>query len=713
MRSAFKLGQTVNPWILAEGGYPVEASSDSVETGHHSVVSALSPTAPLAGSRAPDEVVGTVWEPKQLADDYAIRVELDGAIFTAEQMSRQLRALRRVVINGRAGAGKTTMAVNMLQGPPAAMIAFIGRPGWVTEVGDRLLAIDFDQPRRDWRLALDILLEGATKDISGAQFENQAQAQPVVLAIDSLNSASGLLARRVLDVVDAVLRNLPNVTAVVTDRSLERYPRHGKWHVARVLDVGEDVAAAVIDRRFGADTWNCLDTASRRLLSSPFFLNLSSMGTDPRSSSRAAALRDFFSNQVMMSAEAVAVATTATVGAYRSGSRWIARANLTEGVASALLDAGVLSADPQNPANLYFSHELFGDYLASLELASAGTRWQSAELDTLSFSGERWLFDGLSADGENFDVITLAAQQMGGFIVGDRYIRAVYDWNWRAAVECLAATDPHDGPFSMPARLAVIGLLCERLGDPVDGTRQRARRLLGQLPDKISHELADVPGSAARQHLCRRLAGISSDGWFDRWAAIFARNDGAEWSPAELEVLYDADTLLGWTLSYVLKRSPLPDRVSQRLVGAYEGLMINAGQGPDLSASIRWRIVHALAAGDGPDVLRCLLAALDDDPYPWVRWGAARSVAEYAARADPPGSAAAIGSLHDRVGTFTEAIAKEIAWVSQYHGASARFPAEMRTLLGALKEVSADDSYRTQWNDWLVRFEGFWAADIS
>jgi hypothetical protein len=357
-----------------------------------------------------------------------------------------------------------------------------------------------------------------------------------------------------------------------------------------------------------------------------------------------------------------------------------------------------------------FTHDLFGDYFASVDLVTQGGNWQPPGLDAVTFSGDRWQFEGLSADTESFDAITLAAEQMPPD-AADGYLRAVYDWNWRAAVDCLATTDPAHGPFTAPARINVLALLNERRSDPVDGTRHRADRLLRQLSDPLARCLAVAAVSESREIISSSRSHASENAL---WLSIYCRKSDRPWSAAELRAISDPDTLLGWTVSYVLKRTPISDQVSTQLTGLYQGLRVSAGPTTDLKASIRWRVIHSLAAGTSEEVLEVLLDALDGDPYPWVRWGAARSVTEFAARADSPTlTRRAVDALVARAPTLPESVAQEIAWASQYHGAAIHFPTAIRPLLEFLSAGARGQVARARWEDWMSRFDLFWDPETT
>lgn len=637
---------------------------------------------------------------------FALHFDYRGRDVGVEELGELVLNERRFVLLGRAGAGKTVAAARTIsQCSDTIPTYLIGQPNWIRELSDRLLAADPNASVDSWRVGLDTLLRGATSDLTIDQLQAIAEVNEVLLVVDGINQGSTPVASRVLDILDESLRHLQSIAVMVTDRSMTRYPNGGRWKVARALDLDDEAARQQLDEKFGVGTWSRLSLPARTLLRSPFFLDLALRGADFTSYSRSAALADFIANQASIDESAVRETASATASAFANGERIIPTGDLSSSTCASLEDAGIASRDTFAGTTLTFSHELFGDYFASLHLAAAADGWAPAELDAITFSGDRWRFDGLSADTETFDAITLAAEEMP-VTAGDAYLRAVYDWNWRAAVACLGATDPTDGPFTSAARTVVLSLLSERRTDPVDGTRIRASGLLRALPDPLAHDLVTGPENEGRKIIARCA---SEAPWFAAWQAMFCREDTQPWSEVELDAIYSADALLGWTVSYALKRTAIPEVACQRLEGGYRGAASTGESG--LSASIRWRIVHSLGAADSARGLRFLVSVLDDDPYPWVRWGAARSITEFAARSnDPALTEQAVQELTRRVSGLPTSVAKEIAWAAQYRGALGHFPSAIRPLLILFQGKAVGDVARASWDEWIARFDRFWST---
>lgn len=638
---------------------------------------------------------------------FEIGFEMEGREYNIANLGEAVHEQRRLALIGRAGAGKTFAVRRMQEAYEGTVpVIFIGQDGWARELDERLPAFNLDGPRPDsWRRALDTLLRSATEDITVDQLEAEVEQHSVVLAVDSLNSLPAPVATRVLDVLDEAVRQLRDLVVLVTDRSDARYPAPGRWTVATITKLDNYVSQRRIDERFSPGSWAKMSKPAQLMLASPFFLDLVLRGAGLESHTRSGALAKFIADHARLGPDAIEEVVVATAAAFADRKRDLPAAALADDTRAVLIEADLVT-EHADSGRLTFTHELFGDYFASLHLVGQSGDWPSDELNAISFSGERWRFEGLSIDTDSFNAITLAAEMMPPD-AGDSYLRAVYDWNWRAAVDCLGWTDPVDGPFSEAARLVVLALLSERRADPVDGTSRRAARLLAGLPDKMAKQLAVEPESRARSI----IAGCEHDDvrWFEDWQRVFCRDADSPWSEDALQDICLPDTLFGWTVSYVLKRAPLSPQACIQLIGIYQGCRVDGREQMTLWASIRWRIVHSLAAGDGENVLDFLLAALDDDPYPWVRWGAARSLTEFAARSESPELAAkAIGALRERARELPVSVATEIAWVSQYRQAMPHFPGLMRPLLDVLRSNARGEVSRSQWDDRLKRFERFW-----
>jgi nucleoside phosphorylase len=626
----------------------------------------------------------------------ALTARLPSGPAPAEALGNAALELHRLAVVGPAGAGKSVALSRALANISSGTVTvFVALKRWSAQRGTRLLRVE--QGATHMPIALDILLEIADADITASGLAEQLTVRPVLLVVDGINETTPEVAARIVETLDQAVRHWRSLAVLVADRTPARYEGSEKWTVAPLELVAGDVAAALVDAAHGEGTWAVLEPASRGLLALPFFLDLALRGSEPDAYTRAAALGAFITEQARIAADDLITAQSVTAAAYTAAQRFLAADAVNREVRAVLTDGGIVAARESDDAPIEFAHQLFGDFLSSRHLLEHEELWQSDGFDALTFAAE------------SFDTVTLAAEQLDAVARGDRYLRNVYDWNWRAAVDCLIATGERD-VFSPGVRTMVLGLLNERRSDPVDGTRRRSGALLARITGDVARRVAAATPFAARA----LLAAGAHPPPFGRWAEVYSRADDEPWTPRDFLALCDEDALLGWTVSYVLKRKELAPSVAHTLAGIYAGAGGSANSDSPLRSSIRWRVVFALGMAPQQDSLEILLHAFDHDPHPWVRWCSGRSITEIGAQAaDDALAESALGALAERAPALPDAVAAEIAWVAQYHDASPQFQRPMRLVLEKLRATRRTALEGERWDALLARFDEFWSRPVS
>jgi hypothetical protein len=115
--------------------------------------------------------------------------------------------------------------------------------------------------------------------------------------------------------------------------------------------------------------------------------------------------------------------------------------------------------------------------------------------------------------------------------------------------------------------------------------------------------------------------------WFQDWRGLFSRQEQlSEKTSSEISHI---DALEGWTAANVIRRFPLTEGQEIELNSVYD----NRRYDDDTrSNTIRWRVIHAMAAIRSREGVELLLNAAAEDGYPCARYGAIRSLMEVAAR---------------------------------------------------------------------------------
>ncbi len=274
----------------------------------------------------------------------------------------------------------------------------------------------------------------------------------------------------------------------------------------------------------------------------------------------------------------------------------------------------------------YFDHHLKHDYLAALFLAEHPERW------------ERGAFDVVTFQASSFDTLALVLEQLPE-VQGDAFVRAVYDWNPYGAAYA-AAEIQHRGRSAVSGEMehVILAVLAERTRDLMVFTAQRATDALNLFRTPEAARFRDAPTLEAAFQL---VAEVHSDKeWFSRWRSIFTKPRGWHPGDAELGLIRDTDSVVGWTFANVLKRSSLSENQQDRM----RALSVESVESP----TIRWRVAHVL--GSFPTLVNAqfLFQVFGDDSDPWVRFGAVRSLVEIAARGDPGVRDAVFAGLTER-----------------------------------------------------------------
>ncbi|MGW9169749.1 HEAT repeat domain-containing protein, partial [Agromyces sp. NPDC055657] len=102
---------------------------------------------------------------------------------------------------------------------------------------------------------------------------------------------------------------------------------------------------------------------------------------------------------------------------------------------------------------------------------------------------------------------------------------------------------------------------------------------------------------------------------------LYTRPKSKQSTVSDVDVLASEDSVLGWTMSNVVRRSPISKKVEQELAH------LASESKRDV---VRWRAVHALGVAPTSTAVTALFNSLDTDKSTWVRYGSIRSLAEIA-----------------------------------------------------------------------------------
>ena len=540
------------------------------------------------------------------ASDYGLLFRSQSEEVTAiDEILNRMGATGRVMLVGKGGSGKTTVANRLKEKAAQAGIAvtLVNLKHWSSKIHAA-----WDAAGEDTLARAELLLgELGTPSQSLSQIDSIEARKPKLIIVDGLNEVRSSVAEQIVGIADRLASSFINLSVILTDRLTRRNAVRDRWQLALVLPIESGAVELALEQTIGLEGWAHATAGQRHLLQSPFFLN-KTIEDGKLTASSTEAIQSYLVRHAALDGDKLVAASCGAYAMYvqLGGSRTFPFASFETEVgqptAVELLGAGVLLREGESA---YFEHHLFHDYLAARYVASNPDVWNYDSLNAISFGAS------------SFDAVALVLEQLETS-EADRFVRKVYDWNPYAAA--YAMSEASGGHISREMAFVISAMLAERLNDVFAPTAQRSADALSVLGTKDAKRFM---GSSVEDRL-RLVAEFQSDQlWFAEWQNLFIRPLGSAAQPNDLALLGSADSIMGWTAANVLRRLEIAEA---QLVEIREMARTAA------SHAQRWRCVHVLGAFPSEESLNRLLNRLDTDENEWVKYGSLRSVMEIAAR---------------------------------------------------------------------------------
>jgi hypothetical protein len=426
------------------------------------------------------------------------------------------------------------------------------------------------------------------------------------LLVDGLNEIVSPVGAQLLELLDELVRDQLNLSVLVADRLTRRdLPHSARWSIGTTLPLSKDE----VQRHLGSDA----KIEPNGILTSPFFLDAALKYQVKGLRRSEASERFLIVHGGLKGSDLDSVAAAAFDTYRRLRARVFSRAEFAvlagEGPTSALEQSHTIVTTSEGKS--YFVHHLLHDYLAARHFARLRSEeWTPEALSIISF------------EASSFDAIELVFEQLGQQRA-DLFLRQIYDWNLYAAGYALSQERDADTSASKEMRAMILAMLSEKRFDFILATRERATDALAlmQLSDAAAFREA-----ASLEVVFSVLDGIrSNEGWFNEWRRLFQTTPQTRLSLESLASIRSPNSIIGWTVSNIAKRSTFEADAPAALAQWARG---------EPTSTVRWRIAHALGAYPTRTSLNTLLLLLDQDPDGYVRYGSIRSVVELATRSD-------------------------------------------------------------------------------
>lgn len=648
-----------------------------------------------------------------------------------DQLLEQVRISSCVILRGAAGSGKSTgmkhLAELFTHNDQANIVPIYLQlrgldPKVLQALNDATTADTEPEHYIQPLLSTSIVLLGVDylKQL-GEQASEMNNGMLLIMA-DGLNEIYGEeTAGFILKRLAAYVANLPVACALISDRIT---PRDGitNWQQARM----ERLTADVVREQFAAKNIDALYTdlseSDQTLLQTPYFLAYALAHNTSRLSSAAEAIAAFF-EEFQFDEDTIDRIAKAAFNAYEDHHSYrfdVAPFMHTVGrdIFDQLIYEGVINTIPTEantrPNNqiqsiheqAQFDHPLKHDYLAARYLSKHEEAWIPRTLDIVSF------------DSNSYDALAMTLELLPKADQADRFIERVHNWNWAAALVCIAkAMRTGSGRHSLEIQMAVLALVTERLFDPVQQTRQRASEVLSLFPEAIAAPYKQVRSvdelyTLVQQQVRAETQRTGREAWFSKWGDLFVRPNDVPLTEQDLKQIIHPQGIIGWTAAIVLRRLKLAPPDIRQLRAYYDACMICD---PDdwQASTVRSRVLLAVGATDTEPVVDLLLEALNQDTYAWSRIGAARSLVEVAAlTSNDKLRHSVIDTLIDLTKqTDSRMLAlktlREIGQSAFYRNAPGAWEQAMTPLIELMRDMQQQTPEQEWWSGLLIQFKDF------
>jgi nucleoside phosphorylase len=544
-----------------------------------------------------------------LAESYTL---LKQGLFKTEHMpiTRLIPGAGRptVILHGGGGAGKTNI-VKRLVGmcfDNGLSPVFLDLKSYVGKNKSDLESQNPDE------LVRNIIVNASIPSLKRLTIEELAEAEELklVVIVDGLNEIPRAARNALGEYLISLHSENSTCYLLATDRLGSAEDTQVFTHYC-VDDLDSNVVENAYDSIFGPGSFEALQTKTRKIFSRPFFLDLAiKHGIKFEGAVLWSKIfEQFFDQRLGLGGENLDKLAETVIGSF-SGDRLFDpekfRGSVDESLLDSLEEAQVLNKDGG------FVHDLWRDYLASRHLTRTEADWRYD------------VFDNVTTFLSSPEVLFMTLEQLGGRIEIDPFLKAVFDWSYVAAAECIAhleEADPKGELLSHNIRAAILAGIAEKRFDQFKHSADRAEEILKRFSSDFAQEFKSV---SDRDQLSEFVAKQKGDEeWFTIWQTLFCKLSDSEMNDQEIDLISSSDPIIGWAAANAVRRAT-PDSADSKAISLYEAHPGDEGK------TIRWRVVHMLGKYPSMENVTFLLGVLKIDEQTWVKYGSVRALMEIA-----------------------------------------------------------------------------------
>ena len=272
-----------------------------------------------------------------------------------------------------------------------------------------------------------------------------------------------------------------------------------------------------------------------------------------------------------------------------------------------LVEKNIIYISDKEKQHFNFEHQLIVDLLTSNILSKNPELWNKDTFDIITYDSN-----------SSWEIMQMILEQVETKELGTNFLLNLYNWNYYAVLWCLKFVEKTK--FNYIDAIAILLIVAEKLFDKFRHTKETVERYLKDL--LIKFEIKGIKDGIINEidyiSFLNLNIGLFKDDieykvFFDEMVSTKKLNFGII-----EKIVKEQNPAKAWGYSNMFKRCVLTKENETQL----KAYFLNADK------LVQWRIVHSLGIAKQKDSISFLLDKIESDEYPWVSYGALRSIIE-------------------------------------------------------------------------------------
>lgn len=415
--------------------------------------------------------------------------------------------------------------------------------------------------------------------------------------------------RRILNYLDAIHSKF-QVTVICSSRYKDGF-NYNSWLKFRTQPISDEELKRIIDK-YSSHEFHSFSKKNRSYLKIPFFLDKAVKYDDFFIESYSGFIEKHLLTSIKEKHKKDLILTAMSdiaLAAYEEKNiSHIAISKIPDYLDyEDLVEKNVIHAsDKKEKDSFQFEHQLVADLLVSHKLSKHSDLWNKEIFDIITFESN-----------SSWEVMQMILEQVESEEYGTRFLLNLYNWNYYAVLWCLKFVEKNK--YNSRDAVAVILIVAEKLFDRFTHTKESVKKYLFDLFKKfeIKGGIESITTKSYEDFLKLNIGFFKDCDEYENFFHEMIQTDSLDYDTVE-KIAIEPNPVKAWGYSNMFKRCNLTQENEVQL----KAYFLNADK------LVQWRIVHTLGAAKTEHSISFLLDKVELNEYPWVSYGAIRSLIE-------------------------------------------------------------------------------------